>query len=67
MGKLTHERLTEVGAYVVVDYEPVDDDYVRILSYKRRRPGHLQFQRVKRLTGTVLPLSQLIGEHHDAE
>lgn len=51
-----------VNGLVKVSYEDVDDEMVRIVEYKRLRPGHDRHQNVKHMKGKILPRWQLTGE-----
>lgn len=46
---------------IVVAYELLDDDRVRILSYTRRRRGQRRGERVAHMEGRVVTIQQLTG------
>lgn len=52
-------RTTSVGTVVKLKFEPVDDVRVRILEYRRRKPGQNTFRRVPEEVGMIVRLDQL--------
>lgn len=46
---------------IVVAYELLDDDRVRILNYTRRRRGQRRGERVAHMEGRVVTIQQLTG------
>jgi hypothetical protein len=59
MRPVTRQHQTSVGTVVEVKYERVDDEHVRILRYRRRKPGRANFRRDPSEEGRIVLLSQL--------
>jgi len=55
--RLTH--MTTLGVEVKIRYVDVDQDYVRITEYARRKPGHNQFRKDPGEAGQLVRRSQL--------
>jgi hypothetical protein len=60
MKKLHHRRITSVGAEVEVTYEEIDEEHVRIIEYRRRRPGMTNFRKVPEEAGHITRRDQLL-------
>ena len=59
MKPITRQHETSVGTVVEVRYETVDSAHVRILRYRRRKPGHTNFRRDPSEEGRIVLLRQL--------